>query len=75
MKKLEHDTAMLGYTPLMLAAELDEGELFEYMLNAGGDIQSTCIVADTKRRVSCIDIVRNWKAASVLTVIRRSFAS
>ncbi|MCG6202825.1 ankyrin repeat domain-containing protein, partial [Psychromonas antarctica] len=30
----KHDTAMLGYTPLMLAAELDEVELIEAMLDS-----------------------------------------
>ncbi|MDO6543254.1 ankyrin repeat domain-containing protein [Photobacterium sanguinicancri] len=71
----KHVTAMLGYTPLMLAAELDEGDLFEYMLTAGGDVQSTCVVTDTKRRVSCIEIARNWRAKSVLQAIEKLMLS
>lgn len=65
------DTLMLGYTPLMLAAELDEGELFEHMLKAGGDLYSSCIIASENRRVSCISTAQYWKAESVLEVIKR----
>lgn len=67
----KHDSLMLGYTPLMLAAELDEGDLFEHMLKAGGDIYSSCIVASEGRRVSCISTAKYWKAESVLEVIKR----
>ena len=67
----KHDSLMLGYTPLMLAEELDEGELFEHMLEAGGDLYSSCIVASEGRRVSCIRTAKYWKAESVLEVIDR----
>ncbi len=33
----EHETPLKGYTPLMLAAENDETELFELMVQYGGD--------------------------------------
>lgn len=38
----EHKSPLKGYTPLMLAAELDERELFDAMLVAGGDVFKFC---------------------------------
>ena len=39
----EHRSPINGYTPLMLAAELDEADLFEIMLVHGGDTAKTYI--------------------------------
>ena len=65
-----HDTALLGYTPLMLAAELDEAELFYLMAKAKGNINDSCINPENNRRMSCREIARYWRSQSVIALFR-----
>ncbi|MEZ9537342.1 ankyrin repeat domain-containing protein [Shewanella sp. 10N.286.51.B8] len=64
----KHDTAMLGYTPLMLAVELDEAELIEGMLDSKHhqvDFGSTCVDSRTRQRVTIDRLIRNWRSLKV----------
>ncbi|HIF9464876.1 ankyrin repeat domain-containing protein [Photobacterium damselae] len=66
----KHDMALKGFTPLMLAAELDEAELCEYMLNTKhkGNINDTCFDPQTNRRYTVREIAAAWQSKSVLKV-------
>lgn len=71
----KHDTAYQDYTPLMLAAELDEGKLFQLMVEAGGDINASCINTLSKQRVSCSDIALGWQSKSALSFLKEASSS
>lgn len=62
----KHDTALHGYTPLMLAIEFDEVDLVARMLKINGGLRDTCIDPRDRRRVNCLEIARHWKSKSVL---------
>ena len=62
----KHNTALHDFTPLMLAAELNEAKLFYLMAQAGGDIKSTCINPQDNQRKSCFEIATHWRSKSVL---------
>ncbi len=63
------DTGLLGYTPFMLANELNELKLFIEMLEHGGDLNDQCVCPKTKMKFSHLDIARRWKSNDVLEVI------
>lgn len=67
----KHNTALQGYTPLMMAAELNEDELFYVMTKAGGDISDSCVNPQDNRRVSCIDIARHWRSDKILALYKQ----
>ncbi|MEL0658977.1 hypothetical protein V6255_07465 [Psychromonas arctica] len=67
----KHNTALQGYTPLMMAAELNEDELFYVMAKAGGDISDSCVNPQDNRRVSCIDIARHWRSDKILALYKQ----
>ncbi|MDE1211535.1 ankyrin repeat domain-containing protein [Vibrio aestuarianus] len=71
----KHDTAYQGYTPMMLAAELDEGKLFQLMVEAGGDFNGSCVNTLNKQRVSCRDIALDWQSKSVLSIFTEESSS
>ncbi|OBU29706.1 ankyrin repeat domain-containing protein [Photobacterium kishitanii] len=64
----KHDTDL---TPLMFAAELDEAELCEYMLNANkkGNIHETCFDPKTNRRYTVREIAAAWQSKEALKVL------
>jgi ankyrin repeat protein len=62
----EHLSPLKGYTPLMLAAELDEKKIFDTMLVAGGDINKKYIDPRTGREISLLDIANNFNSKNVL---------
>ncbi len=66
----EHASPLKGYTPLMLAAEMDERLIFEKMLSCGGDISKTYKDPRTGRDISILEIARHFKSAGVLQVLR-----
>lgn len=68
----KHDTALHGYTPLMLAAELDEAELFYLMAKAGGDINDSCVNPQNNQRKSCFEIAAHWHSQSVLALFNHA---
>jgi hypothetical protein len=72
----KHDTAMLGYTPLMLAAELDEAELIEGMLDSKYyqvDFGDTCVDSRTRQRVAIDELIRNWRSLKVAQMLAVRF--
>lgn len=64
----KHDTAMLGYTPFMLAIELDEAELVEAMMESKHhqiNFGDTCVDSLSRQRVDLDRLMRNWNSNKV----------
>ncbi|SEH04523.1 ankyrin repeat domain-containing protein [Candidatus Venteria ishoeyi] len=66
----EHMSPVKGYTPLMLAAELNEQDLFKAMLNKGGDPFKTYFNPTLKQEMDCQKIAHAWHAQAVLDVLK-----
>ncbi len=66
----EHKSPLKGYTPLMLAAELDFGELFSMMLENGGDAYKTYINSQDGSEVNCVRIAHCFKSHAVSKRLR-----
>ncbi len=66
----EHVSPRKGYTPLMLAAELDLEELFRVMLVHGGDPRKTFINPYSGGKDDCWDISSRCKSLGVLKVLQ-----
>ena len=65
----KHNTALEGYTPLMLAVELDEVELVHAMLQSTqhkGDLSDTCFSREANLRAGLFEIACKWNAKKVL---------
>lgn len=52
-----------GYTPLMMAIELNDPIAFHMLMNAGGDLARTFI--SMGNIFSCSDIKKNWKSYAI----------
>lgn len=59
-----------GYTPLMLAAENDEADLFETMLDAGGDYKKTYPHPISGKPISCARIAQEFKSVNVMRLLK-----
>lgn len=73
----KHDTAMLGYTPLMLAIELDEVELVEAMIDSKyhqANFGDTCIDSRSRQRVDLEQLIRNWRSKKVSKMLTERFS-
>lgn len=66
----EHAAPVKGYTPLMLAAELDEADLFNKMLSKGGNPRKTYFCRNTKMDVDCWRIAEYFKCSNVLAALK-----
>lgn len=66
----EHASPLKGYTPLMLAAEMDERSIFEQMLICGGDLMKTYKNPETDRDISILEIAKFFKSKEVLQVLK-----
>lgn len=62
----EHKSPIKGYTPLMLAAELNEGELFALMLQHKGIPSKTYVDPNTQTLQNAWQVAGYWRAHSVL---------
>jgi hypothetical protein len=62
----EHRSPIKGYTPLMLAVEQDERDLFDLMLSYGGDLTKQYTDFRTGNRVDCWDIAHYFRSNRVL---------
>ncbi len=65
----KHNTALEGYTPLMLAVELDEVELVHAMLQSTlhkGDLSDTCFYPAANLRAGLFEIACKWNSKKVL---------
>ena len=65
----KHTSPVSGYTPLMLAAEFDEEELFNSMLIHGGDPKMTYFCQNTTMNVDCWEIAREFRAPKILQIL------
>lgn len=65
----EHASPLKGYTPLMLAVEIDERELFEYMLIHGGDLKKTYKDQTTGKDVPIIETAKYFNSVGILQVM------
>lgn len=67
----------MRYTPLMLAAELNELQLFKKMIEHGGDWKKTYTVPVgthfSKRAIDCLDIAEYFEADEVKRYIEDNF--
>ena len=59
-----------GRTPLMLAIEANDLELFDLMIEFGGDIRRTCLSTIDHHEYTCMDIARCSGAGDVLGQLR-----
>lgn len=66
----EHSSPLKGYTPLMLAVELDERSIFEKMLVCGGDIKKTYEDPRTGRDISVLEIAKHFRSTDVMQVLK-----
>ena len=66
----EHASPVKGYTPLMLAVEMDERAIFEQMLICGGDIKKTYKDPRTDRDISIMEIAKFFKSTDVMQVLK-----
>ncbi|OOF29813.1 ankyrin repeat domain-containing protein [Salinivibrio proteolyticus] len=67
-----HNTAMLGYTPFMLAVELDEAELVEAMLKSKHhkpNLSDSCVETQRGQRINIRQLIINWGSYKVHTVL------
>jgi len=60
-----------GYTPLMMAAELNEDVLFYAMAKAGGNLNDSCVNPQNNQRFSCFDIARHWRSDKILALYKQ----
>ena len=67
---IEHTSPVKGYTSLMLAAELDEVEVFNKMLVSNGNPKKTYYCPNTRKNVDCWGLARFWGAKDVLELLR-----
>ncbi|WP_181955836.1 ankyrin repeat domain-containing protein [Enterovibrio norvegicus] len=68
----KHNTAMLGYTPFMLAVELDEAELVKAMLKSQHhkpNLSDTCVEIQREQRINISQLILNWRSYKVHTVL------
>ena len=66
----DHASPIKGYTPLMLAVELDERAIFEQMLVFGGDIKKTYKDSGSDKNISILEIARYFQSTSVMQVLK-----
>lgn len=65
----EHISPLRGYTPLMLAAELDEDELFNLMLTHGGNPRKAYTDIRSNSKVSCFEIAESFNSQKVRMIL------
>lgn len=70
----EHSSPIKGFTPFMLAAELDEKELFKIMLENGGNLKKTYKQQETSRSISIPEIADYFNSRGVIQVLQNAAA-
>lgn len=63
---IEIDSVIKGYTPFMLAAEMDEVELFKSMYEHGGDLSKTYRDHRTHKDINIKEIASYFKSKGIL---------
>ncbi|EAQ65270.1 hypothetical protein MED121_18555 [Marinomonas sp. MED121] len=72
----KHNTGMLGYTPLMLAIELNEAELVKFMLDSKKseiDLRDTCVDSRNQQRIGMLRLMHFWQSRDVYNVFTKRF--
>ncbi|NQZ07290.1 MAG: hypothetical protein HRT35_09020 [Algicola sp.] len=69
----EHDASIAGYTPLMLAAEMDEVVLLEKMLEYDGDPLKSYYWIEKKQHVDCLSIAVGFRAMNVMKLLAERY--
>lgn len=69
----EHETPLKGYTPLMLAAENDEKELFDLMVQYGGDPLKSFYNTKMGRELNSNEIRLMWRQKRAVEAVLRNF--
>ncbi|MDO6566263.1 ankyrin repeat domain-containing protein [Alteromonas sp. 1_MG-2023] len=64
-----HTSPLNGYTPLMLAVELDESELVKKMLNHDGDLRKSYYSESLRQNVNCWTIASAFQSRQVLELL------
>ncbi|MCJ8275100.1 MAG: ankyrin repeat domain-containing protein, partial [Psychrosphaera sp.] len=62
-----------GYTPLMFAAENDEVEIFEKMLECDGDPLKTFYSPQDDCQYHCFHVAFKWKSEKVLKILQQKY--
>ncbi|CAC9951284.1 hypothetical protein [uncultured Gammaproteobacteria bacterium] len=61
-----------GITPLIYAAELNEGELFKAMLKRGGNIEKAYSCPhDPIRQINCFETAKFYKSEEIMNIIKK----
>jgi len=66
----KHTSPVKGYTPLMLAAELDEVNIVNAMLIKGGNPRETYYCEKLLKEIDCWDIAEFFRADNVLLALK-----
>ncbi|MGE4518928.1 MAG: ankyrin repeat domain-containing protein [Desulfobacteraceae bacterium] len=68
----EHTDPIPGYTPLMVAAEIDNLEIFKKMVDKGGDVNKTYSFkkGNIVFNLNCMDIAREFKSRKIFSFIK-----
>lgn len=64
----EHNSPVKGYTPMMLAAEFNEADLFKMMWNKGGNPNKTYNDPNTHKPQNCWQIATYFGSSSILSL-------
>jgi hypothetical protein len=65
----EENPPILGHTPLILAAEIDERDLFELMLLHERDIEKTYLDPKSNRSLTTEEIAKSFGSTNILAAI------
>lgn len=65
-----HEYPIPGYTPLMLAAETNDIDLFKQLEKAGGNSKKSYQRTDTLEHVGCLEIAKQFKSESIVTYLK-----
>lgn len=64
-----HEYPIPGYTPLMLAAETNDSDLFRQLEKAGGDRKRTYQRTDTLEHIDCLEIAKYFNSENIVTYL------
>ena len=70
---IEMKSPIKGYTPLMLAAECDEAELFEEMLRYGGKPDKYYKHPKTGQPINCFNIALAFRSHQVAKILKNKY--
>lgn len=69
----EHQAPIKRYTPLMLAAESDEAELFEEMLRYGGKPDKFYNHPQSDQKINCFHIAVHFRSQQIVTILKNKY--